>query len=49
MSAMQCYLRAEGTDDWAGEKAHVYGSSTCHDAKFTCQGEFVARLVTLGK
>ena len=27
MSAMQCYLRAEGTDDWAGEKAHVYGSS----------------------
>ena len=27
LSAMQCYLRAAGDDEWAGEKAHVYGSS----------------------
>lgn len=27
LSAMQCYLRADGNDEWAGEKAHVYGSS----------------------
>lgn len=27
MSGMQCYLRANGTDHWAGDKAHVYGSS----------------------
>ena len=27
LSAMQCYLRADGTDQWAGDKAHVYGSS----------------------
>ena len=24
---MQCYLRAHGTDEFAGEKAHIYGSS----------------------
>ena len=27
LPAMQCYLRADGTDERAGEKAHVYGSS----------------------
>lgn len=27
LCAMQCYLRADGNDDCAGEKAHVYGSS----------------------
>lgn len=27
LSAMQCYLRADGIDQWAGDKAHVYGSS----------------------
>lgn len=27
LSAMQCYLRSDDNDEWAGEKAHVYGSS----------------------
>ena len=27
VAAMQCYLRADGLDEWAGEKSHVYGSS----------------------
>ena len=27
LAGMQCYLRAHGTDEFAGEKAHIYGSS----------------------
>lgn len=28
MAAMQCYFRADGNDQFAGEKAHQYGTST---------------------
>ena len=27
VAAMQCYLRADGLDDWAGKKSYVYGCS----------------------
>ena len=27
VAAMQCYLRADGLDESAGEKSHIYGSS----------------------
>jgi hypothetical protein len=27
IAGMQCYLRADGLDEWAGEKSHIYGSS----------------------
>lgn len=27
LAGMQCYLRAEGLDEFAGEKSHIYGSS----------------------
>lgn len=42
MAAIQCYLRADGEDDLAGEKAHRYGPSTSNQ-RIECFWSFLRR------
>jgi hypothetical protein len=42
MAAMQSFLRQEGTDEFAGEKAHKYGTSTSNQ-RIECWWSFLRR------
>ena len=42
MAGMQCYLRADGEDDLAGQRAHSYGASTANQ-RIECWWSYLRR------